>query len=207
MHSWSHFNDYAGTTPSSYVFMGNYPYYNKLWHGEGFNCNETTPEFWLVAMAGLPYGLMSEMLDNPNQWRGMVFGQTSRLAWSGDPRNIWAFWDEYGMKGTEMVGWWDPECPVTTGNPDVLATVYKGQDHAIVALASWAATATNVTLNINWKSLGLAQESSRVFAPAVANFQPAFLLEKTAHTIPVEPGKGWLLVIRSGPQDAAPARH
>ena len=40
-------------------------------------------------------------------FKGMVFGETSRLAWSGNPRGIWKLWDDFGMAGSDMIGFWD----------------------------------------------------------------------------------------------------
>ena len=56
MHSWNHWNPTAGNTPSAYLFMQNYPYYHRLWHGEGFNMNagfrRTT--CWSKRQSGIP---------------------------------------------------------------------------------------------------------------------------------------------------------
>ena len=38
------------------------PYLDRLWIGEGFNCDRVSWDYWLVEMSGLPFGLMSEML-------------------------------------------------------------------------------------------------------------------------------------------------
>ena len=38
--------------------------------------------YWLVEIAGIPYGLFGEMLQGGgNPWRGMLFGMTGRLAY------------------------------------------------------------------------------------------------------------------------------
>ena len=55
--------------------------------------------------------VMSEMLDDPNPWRGMVFVMTTRLGWSGNPRPIWKFWDEFGMRGDCAVRLVEPGLP------------------------------------------------------------------------------------------------
>lgn len=41
--------------------------------------------FWLVEMSGIPFGLMSEMLDAHNVFRGMVFGILPRHALERQP--------------------------------------------------------------------------------------------------------------------------
>ncbi len=192
MHSWNHFNGLAKWSNSSIAFMELYPYYDGLWHGESFNAN-ASPEFMLVEMSGIPYGLMSEMLDHPNPWHGMVFGMRTRWPWSGDPRNIWKLEDLFGIADSEYAGWWDPACPVKTDNPQVKASVYRKDGKTLIALASWAKETTSVKLAIDWKPLGLASSKTTLWAPACDKFQPEKVFRSEA-PIPVEAGKGWLLI-------------
>ena len=56
------------------------PYFDRIWLGEGSSYNDTPPDFWLVEMSGIPFGVMGEMLqDSGNPWLGMVYGMTQRL--------------------------------------------------------------------------------------------------------------------------------
>jgi hypothetical protein len=71
--------------------------------------------------------------------------------------------------------------------------VRKG-DKTLVALASWAPGQTSVKLQVDWKALGLSAGKATLTAPAVPGFQPAATF-RPGDAIPVEPGKGWLLVI------------
>ena len=103
LHTWNHFNSFAGFANNLTIYMEILPYLDRLWLGEGFNASEVSPDFWLIEMSGLPFGVMSEMLDGANPWRGMVFGETARLPWSGDPRGLWKAWDEFGIQGTEFL--------------------------------------------------------------------------------------------------------
>jgi hypothetical protein len=194
MHSWSHWNPTAGRTPSAYCFLQNFPYYHRIWFGEGFNYN-SAPDYWLVEISGIPFGLMGEMLQGGgNKWRGMTFGMTQRLGWSGDPRPLWKFWDEFGMQGAALLGWWDLACPVKTGRPDVLATVYRQGGKSLLALASWAPAKTEVKLAVDWKALGLDPSKTRLWAPAIEGYQAAATFT-AGESIPIEPGRGWLLVV------------
>lgn len=192
-HSWSHMNQWAGMTPSAYCYMQNYPYFHRLWYGEGFNYN-ASPDLWLVEMSGIPFGLMSEMLGRGNPWRGMVFGETDRLGWGGDPQPVWRLWDQFGMAGTQLQGFWNPDCPVKTDDKDVLATVFRKQGKSLVALASWAKTPTNIKLQINWKALGLDPAKATLHAPTIDRLQPEKSW-KPSDSITVEPGKGWMIVV------------
>ncbi len=203
MHSWNHFNGLAKWSNSAIAFMELFPYYDGLWYGEGFNAN-ASPEYMLIEMSGIPYGLMSEMLDHPNPWHGMVFGMRTRWPWSGDPRNIWKLEDLFGIADSEFIGWWDPACPVKTDNPQVKASVFRKQGKTMVALASWAPGKTKVRLTIDWKSLGLAPAKTTLWAPACDGIQSETVFAADA-AIPVLPGKGWMLIADEQPRQPGPA--
>jgi hypothetical protein len=53
----------------------------------------------------------------------------------------------------------------------------------------------SVTLDIDWKALGLDPSTVQITATAIEKFQDAATFA-AGETIPVEPGKGWLLVIK-----------
>jgi hypothetical protein len=220
LHSANQYNVRDGFASSANLYLEHFPFLNRLWFGEYFDYNGSGPDYWLVEMSGIPFGLMGEMLqDGGNAWRGMVFGMTSRLPWAGDPRPLWKVWDEFGITESEMVGWWVEGNPVKTGNPAVLATAYvkpadsgwrvanasdsKGQkpvrkpggNSVLIALASWAKDPVDIRLTIDWKKLGLDPKKAVLRAPAIENFQEAAEF-KPGDAIRVEPGKGWLLVLR-----------
>jgi len=201
LHSASQFDARDGYINSALLYMGLFPYIDRLWFGEEFDYEHTSPAYWLTEISGIPYGLMGEMLQNGgNPWRGMVFGMTNRLPWTGgDPRHLWQLWDAFGIEQADMVGWWVHDTPVKTGNPDVLATSYvrKG-DKTLVSIASWAPATAKVKLIIDWKALGLDPAHVRLVAPAVEGFQPAATF-RPGDEIAVEPGKGWLLELEAPP--------
>lgn len=196
MHSWNHYNALAAWANSSIAFMELYPYYDGLWHGEGFNAN-ASPEYMLVEMSGLPYGLMSEMLDAPNLWHGMVFGMRTRWPWSGDPRPLWRFEKEYGLAETDFVGWFDAACPVRTDNPKVKASVFKKRGQAVIALGNWDQD-TAIRLAIDCKALGLDPEKASLYAPEIGDDQSEMLF-KLDDPLPLSPNGGLLLVLGEGP--------
>ncbi|MCF7674793.1 MAG: DUF6067 family protein [Akkermansiaceae bacterium] len=197
MHSWNHFNGLAKWANSAIAFMELFPYYDGLWYGEGFNAN-ASPEYMLVEMSGIPYGLMSEMLDHPNPWHGMVFGMRTRWPWSGDPRNIWKLEDKFGIADSEFIGWWDPACPVKADQPQVKVSVFRKQGKTMIALASWAPGKTEVRLKVDWKALGIPPAAT-FRAPQCEGFQNKTVFPADA-AIPVEPGRGWILIAGDHPQ-------
>lgn len=194
LHSANQFNPRDGFASSANLYLEHFPFINRLWFGEYFDYN-SSPDYWLVEISGIPFGLMGEMLqDGGNPWRGMIYGMTSRLPWAGDPKPIWKVWDDFGMLETEMIGYWSEDCPVRTDHPDVLATVYTKENRALIALASWASDPVTCRLEIDWEALGLNPGSAQMKAPAIENFQEAAFF-KPIERIPVEPGKGWLLIL------------
>lgn len=198
LHSANQYNKSDGFNNSANLYMEHFPYLNRLWFGEYFDYEKNKPDFFLTEVSGIPFGLMGEMLqDGGNQWRGMIYGMTNRLPWSGnnDPRPIWKVWDDFGMKGTKMVGYWSPNCPIKTSNPQVLATVYKKQGAALVAIASWADQDEKVSLNIDWQKLGIDPAKASISIPEVVNFQQAQQLTRQSE-ITVPKAKGYLIVIK-----------
>jgi len=196
LHSANQFNIRDGFANSANLYLEHFPYLDRLWFGEYFDYN-AAPDFWMVEMAGIPFGLMGEMLQGGgNPWRGMIYGMTNRLPWTNsDPRPLWRLWDDFGIQDTEMLGYWAPNTPVRTGRDDVLATTYVGRGKALVSIASWAKGPVSVKLQIDWKRLGLDPAGATITAPAVEKFQDARVFN-VGEPIPVEPGKGWLLVVR-----------
>jgi hypothetical protein len=196
LHSWNHFNEVAGYACCLDLYMEHLAYINRVWIGEARDYN-TPPDYWLVEISGIPFGVMGEMLqDGGNPWRGMVYGMTTRLPYMADPRPIWKVWDEFGMKGSRMIPYWAADCPVRSSHPAVLATVYRQPKKSLVSIASWAAANVGCRLTIDFAKLGLDPAKARLRAPAVANFQPAATF-RPGDEIPVAPGRGWLLILES----------
>jgi hypothetical protein len=196
LHSANQYDANDGFNNSANLYMEHFPYLNRLWFGEYFDYSKS-PDFFLTEVSGIPFGLMGEMLwGGGNPWRGMVYGMTNRLGWTNvnDPRPLWKLWDIFGMTGSEMIGYWSGHCPVSTDQEKVLATVYKRKGRTLVALASWADGDVNTALRIDWNALGLDSSRAVIEAPAIEGFQPSRTF-KPGDPIPVEKGKGWLLLI------------
>ena len=193
LHSWNHEDPLAAMGSSTSIYMDLFPYLDRIWLGEGFDYQSASPDYWLVSMSGIPYGVMSEMLQGGgNVWRGMLFGETCRLGWSGDPRSMWKFWDQFGMNGTEMIGWWDQGCPVKTNSKDVLATVYRKSGKTLIAIANWSNESKTIQLQIDWKALGMNPKSTHVSSPQIDGFQSGKEWNSLSGEVPG--AKGWLIV-------------
>ena len=187
--------DYMGYNVSTAsCYMEQFPYLDNIWYGEGFDYNKG-PDYWLVEISGLPYGLTGEMMNSgtqPNSYRGMLYGMATRWPTT---QPLYAFWDQFGIQSAQMIGYWSSSCPVTTGRSDVLATVYKKNGKTLIALASWAPNQVDVTLTIDWAALGINQSTATITAPAISNFQNAAQYAPGA-AIPVSAGGGCLLIVQ-----------
>ncbi|WP_236994923.1 glycoside hydrolase domain-containing protein [Christiangramia fulva] len=158
LHSANQYNERDGFNNSANLYLEHFPYLNRLWFGEYFDYENNGPDFMLTEVSGIPFGLMGEMLqDGGNLYRGMLYGMTNRMPWSAnaDPRPIWKLWDEFEIQGSEMIGYWAEDCPVKTDNDQVLVTVYKKGKKVLISMASWYPEQTEVSLQINWKLLGI----------------------------------------------------
>jgi hypothetical protein len=166
-----HSNTWFSCNPAI-QYMEYFPFIDRLWFGESFDYNES-PDFWLIEVSGIPFGLMGEMLQNGgNRWRGMLYGMTARLPWNGeaDPRPIWKVWDDFGISDARMIGYWEKDCPVRTDRKDVLATAYVRNGKTLISVASWAPTPVQAKLKIDWRTLGLSEQKAHLYAPFVKDF-------------------------------------
>jgi len=193
-HSWNHFNDKAGFTNCLNLYMDLLPYFDLVWIGEMRDYNRL-PDHWLIEVSGIPYGLTGQMLNGGgNPWRGMVYGITNRPGWAGDPSQLWRFWDAYHFQAKIMVGYWDRENPVKTGNDLVKATLYRGAGQSIIAVAGWGKEDLTCSLEIDWKRLGLDPKHCTISIPFIRDFQEGRQTITLDHlTIPA--GKGYLIVV------------
>jgi hypothetical protein len=193
LHSANQFNPRDGFASSANLYLEHFPFLNRLWFGEYFDY-DSAPGYWLVEVSGIPFGLMGEMLqDGGNPWRGMLFGMTSRLPWAGDPRPLWKAWDVFGIRDSEMIGFWVERSPVKTGRRDVLATAYVKKGQALISIASWAKDPVAVRLGIDWRRLGIDPAKAKLTALPIESFQDAAVF-KPGDAISIMPGKGWLLI-------------
>ncbi len=182
-------------------YMEYFPFIDRLWFGESFNYDDP-PDYWLVEITGIPFGLMGDMLqDGGNRWRGMLYGMTSRIPWSPEPAKMWKLWDAFGIGESRMIGYWEPDCPVRTDHPEVLATAYVKKDKTLISLASWARIPVKVRLTIDFGAIGLNAGKAHLFAPAVQDFQEATLFGVN-DAVTVMPGRGWLFIVDHETHDA-----
>jgi hypothetical protein len=187
LHSANQFNSRDGFINSAMLYMEHFPYISRLWFGEYFDYN-SPPDFFLTEVSGIPFGLMGEMLqDGGHPYRGLVYGMTSRVYGTTDPRPVWKMMNDFGIAASRMRGYWLKDAPVTTGRVDILATTYVRSGSALIAIGSWSATESTINLRMNLKAMGFTG-AVRVRAPAVEGLQPAAEIDPSAVVIPAKQG-------------------
>ncbi len=85
-------------------------------------------------------------------------------------------------------------CPVQTGQSNVLTSVYRKSGRAFIALGSWASEDLQVKLSIDWDALGFDPARAALYAPPIAGMQTERLW-KPGELVPVAPKRGWFLVL------------
>lgn len=198
-HSWNHFAKSAGFASCLNLYMDLLPYFDFLWIGEGQDYNRT-PDRWLIEISGIPFGLSGQMLEyggNPmNPWRGMVYGITSRAGARGSqPDDIWKFWDNYKIENKEMIGYWDKNNPVICYNPTVKASIYKGSDESIIAVANWTKDDQPVNVDVDFTKLGYDPADCELSIPDIPDYQKQFS-SVDLHKLIIPGGKGYLILIK-----------
>ncbi|MEG1544442.1 MAG: DUF6067 family protein, partial [Tannerellaceae bacterium] len=194
LHSANQYNAKDGFANSANLYLEHFAYLDRLWFGEYFDYN-LSPDFWLIEVSGIPYGLMGEMLwEGGNRWRGMLYGITGRSPGESDNRPLWQLWDNFGMQESEMIGYWVKDNPVQTHSEKTLATIYRHTGKkTLISLATWEEADANVTLSIDWNKLGLDPAKVTLHAPAIENFQTEANW-KPGEVITVPKGKGLLII-------------
>ena len=203
-------NNYGeyGNVSVALGFMAHLPFIDSLWFGEGFDLGPSmSKEHWLIEQSGVLWGQFSEMLAGPvNLWKGMLFGETGRAPMV-NMKPLYQLWDAVHIEEMELCGWWNTSargCPAQTSAVELVPlTSYHcshcqsakaGGPAAMFAIASFAPSAVNVTLSIDWERLGFEEAASVLSAPAVAGFQAARVFQPN-DKVTVLPSQGILLVV------------
>lgn len=195
MHSWNHFCKWAGFASCLNLYMDLLPYIDLVWIGEGRNYDRL-PDHWLVEISGIPFGLPGQMLEGGgNPWRGMVYGITTRAGWTPNPpKNLWKFFDDYHFSERDLMGYWEKDCPVKSSDPNTKASLYKGTDDLIIAVANWSDKDVVTNLTLDHSVLKTPGEYT-LMTPDIDGFQQNIVLNSIEElTIPAK--KGFLIVVK-----------
>ncbi len=171
------------------------PYVDRLLFGESFQYNRLKADEWLVTFSGVPFGPMSEMLqDGGNGYLGAVYGATTRLGWPGDAVPVLTQWHRFGIEESRMMGYWDEHCPVKTNDNEVKATVYVKKNCAMIVLGNFSEQEKRVRLTFDWKTLHMNPKRVKLYAPQMERYQVerTFALDED---LLIEGKKGWTLIL------------
>jgi len=191
------FNQKDGFINSSNLHLELFPYVNRICLGKDLNQDEP-PDFWLIGLSGIPFGVMGDMLKGgENPWRAMLYGMTSRHApMSGNPREFWRTWDQFGIQEAKMFGYWLPSCPVWSNHDQVLVTSYVKADKVLIVAASWADKPISFKLKYNWDMLGLNENQSQLLIPHLDYVQGYYAFNTPTENIKVPGKKGFVMILR-----------
>lgn len=196
LHSWNHFNDWAGYTNCLNLYMDLLPYIDLVWIGEGRDYNRMS-DHWLIEVSGIPFGIPGQMLHGDNPWRGMVYGITNRGGYSHlSPEYLWQFFDEHNIENKEMIGYWDSHCPVKCNNTMLRASVFKGKDEIIISVANWSNDDIKTSIDIDWIGLGIDPKKAIISLPGIEEFQEE-QLNVSFNEMIIPGSKGYLIVIKN----------
>ena len=186
---------------------GAFPYIDSLWFGEGFNYNES-PDYWLVEISGIPFGLFGEML----QAAATLAGHDLRHDRSPQLRRRSACALETLGRVRHRPGADDRLLGARLSREDrpardMLATAYvqSGEDAGVAG--ELGPTSRACRLKIDWKALGLDPQKAHLFAPAISGFQEAAFVGPGATRVPVMPARGWSLIIDEAPHNRTRAQN
>lgn len=192
-HTCNHFEDSPslgfGYGHNMLIYMDLLPYLDSLWVGEGYDYDAADPEYLLTEISGIPFGVMSEMLEGKcNPWRGMLLGMTSRypycIAFGGpSPVPLWNARKDF--EEAQMIGFWEENAPVSADRGDVLCTTYldPSTGRMLLCLASFAQGEASFRLK------GDSLAGKCIFAPEIEGIQKARTLsENESITLPEKGG-------------------
>jgi hypothetical protein len=197
LHSWNHFNKWAGFASCLNLYMDLLPYFDLLWIGEGRDYNRA-PDHWLIEVSGMPFGLPGQMLEGGgNPWRGMVYGITNRAGYLGlSPSSLWKFWDEHKIADKIMTGYWEDDNPLKIGDQSVKASLYKGHDEVIVSVANWTDHDVVTSIKVLWEKLGMDPASTAISIPDIEGFQKE-QKNVSLDRINIPGKKGYLIILKN----------
>ena len=195
MHTCIHFSDSLalgfGFGHNMLMYMSIFPYIDSLWIGEGYNYDANDSDYLLLEISGLPFGLMSEMLEGDcNVWRGMLYGMTSRYPYCSSVPSPVPIWNmRRRFDDAQMIGFWEDEKPVWADHEDVFCTTYydKENDRLLCCFANFG------DREASFHMCGTMLENRSVTAPFIENIQDERVIN-ASECITI-PQKGGIMVI------------
>lgn len=174
-----------------------FPYLDRLWFGENFKYNEMTPDEWFVTFSGIPFGVMSEMLqDGGNTYLGMLYGAAGRHSTSHiSPAPIWKLWNDYKLEESEMIGYWDKNCPIKTNHENVKATLFVKSNEIMISVGNFNNQEKEVQLTFDWKKLNIDPDKAVLEIPEIKPYQTQ-TIQSVNDKITIKGKEGVILILK-----------
>lgn len=156
MHMWNHEEPRAGDVSCLNLYAELLPFLDSIWLGEGFFYKKYSPEYMLSEVSGIPYGVPGQMLqDGGDLYEGMLYAMNNRYGWGyTNAVDMYKLWDEFIIEDSQMLGYWHSKNPITTDNENVLTTVYKKGESALLCVYNFSQKAEKFAFGINKDLLG-----------------------------------------------------
>ena len=186
-----------------------YPFFDGVWTGEASDY-DGTPDHFVVAIAGAPFGLPAQMLSGAVNkrpglyYRGLLFGMTERAGWANAVKSLdrasalWRLFDAVGADRSTLFGFWrdNPSTRVVLSSPcdDLRHTVFERPGlGALVVVASWSSARCSVRVDA---AALLGVRTPRWLEPRIPHLQcGAPGTSGRARTFDVAPRGGVLAVV------------
>jgi hypothetical protein len=206
------------------IYNEHYAFIDKLWYGEGFDYDAASPDYWLVEMSGLVFGLTADMLRysgmTPKHFTGLLFAETNRWQSGLDPESattdpfvpvaLWRLLADASIADAAMFGWWLADAlgpaalPVAAaaGGDSLKVTTFAlpaARARAIVVIASFASASLRTSLLFNNAVLGLPGNLTAycLHIPALPPFQAAAPASALGAAFDVPAGQGVVFDVRA----------
>lgn len=156
MHMWNHEEPRAGDVSCLNLYCELLPFLDSIWLGEGFFYKKYSPEYMLAEVSGIPYGVGGQMLqDGGDLYEGMLYAMNNRYGWGyKNAVDLYKIWDEFGIENSRMLGYWHSKNPIKTDNKNVLVTVYKKENAALLCVYNFSKKSEKFRFNIDKSILG-----------------------------------------------------
>jgi hypothetical protein len=94
-----------------------------------------------------------------------------------------------------MIGYWDPNNPVSVNDDSVKVTVYKGKNSTLLAVGNFGSANQTCSLHIDYAKLGYDPLKCIIVIPAIERYQDSQRLQ-TLRDLNIPAKKGYLMVVK-----------
>ena len=189
LHASNLFNNTCIKSSPALTYMEILPYISSLFFGE-ISEYDLSEDYWFVECSGVPFGLTGEELlctHELNMYKGLLYAMTTSRAYENYGAMV-KMQNEI-LAGSELIGYWDKNCPVKSNNEKVFVSCYKKEDTLIIAVANFSDT--QETFKLEFKDKGY----KGLYMPKVEGFQGEGSFDIDSQFV-VEHKKGFLFIVK-----------